>query len=522
MNRRAVLSVSNKTGLVELARGLVELGFDLISTGGTFKTLTEAGLPVRYVTEVTGFPEILDGRVKTLHPRIHGGILARATAEHLQQLEDNGIGLIDLVVVNLYPFKETIARPGVSFQEAIENIDIGGPSMVRAAAKNQERVSIVVNPERYPEVLQALREQGEISYDMRKRLAAEAFGHTAEYDQCIAGYLTAALAEESVSSSSSPSPSPFPAAITLGGQKAQDLRYGENPAQKAAFYRGADAAGTLAYGEQIQGKELSYNNWMDMDAAWGIVQDFSEPACAIIKHTNPCGTALGKTALEAYEKALAADPVSAFGGIIAFNRTVDAECAASLKAHFYEVIVAHEFSSDARAILQEKKNLRLVKVAQDGKPAHTPWKVRSIQGGFLIQEEDGGTTPISAWEVVSKRQPEPEELRELDFAWRVVKHVKSNAIVLAKAGQTLGVGAGQMNRVGSVKIALEQAGDKAQGAYLASDAFFPFPDSLEEAAKAGVRAVVQPGGSVRDAEVIEAADRLNLIMVFTNRRHFKH
>lgn len=521
MNRRAVLSVSNKTGLVELAQGLVELGFELVSTGGTFKTLTGAGLPVRYVTEVTGFPEILDGRVKTLHPKIHGGILARATAEHLQQLEDNGIGLIDLVVVNLYPFKETIAKPGVSFQEAIENIDIGGPSMVRAAAKNQERVSIVVNPERYPEVLQALREQGEIPYDMRKRLAAEAFAHTAEYDQCIAGYLTAELAGGAAAGESVPI-SPFPDAISLSAQKIQDLRYGENPAQKAAFYRGMDAAGTLAYGEQIQGKELSYNNWMDMDAAWGIVQDFSEPACAIIKHTNPCGTALGKTVLEAYERALAADPVSAFGGIIAFNRPVDAECATVLKAHFYEVIVADEFSPEAREILQEKKNLRLVKVAQDGKPTHTPWKVRSIQGGYLIQEEDGGTTPLSEWEVVSKRQPDPEDLRELDFAWRVVKHVKSNAIVLAKGGQTLGVGAGQMNRVGSVKIALEQAGEKAQGAYLASDAFFPFPDSLEEAAKAGVRAVVQPGGSVRDAEVIEAADRLNLIMVFTHRRHFKH
>ncbi|HHY25998.1 MAG TPA: bifunctional phosphoribosylaminoimidazolecarboxamide formyltransferase/IMP cyclohydrolase [Desulfitobacterium dehalogenans] len=516
MNRRAVLSVSNKTGIVEFAQGLVELGFELVSTGGTFKTLTEAGLPVRYVTEITEFPEILDGRVKTLHPKIHGGILARATEEHLQQLKDNDIGLIDLVVVNLYPFKETIAKPGVQFQEAIENIDIGGPSMVRAAAKNQERVGIVVNPQRYSEVLQALRELGEIPYAMRKRLAAEAFAHTAEYDQCIAAYLTAELAGESISTS------PFPNTITLSAQKAQDLRYGENPAQKAAFYRGVEAMGTLAHGEQIQGKELSYNNWMDMDAAWSIVQDFNDPACAIIKHTNPCGTALGKTALEAYERALEADPVSAFGGIIAFNRAIDAECASALKAHFYEVIVAPEFSSEARAILQEKKNLRLVKVAQDANPTIGPWKVRSIQGGYLIQEEDEGTTPVSEWQVASKRQPTPEDLRELDFAWRVVKHVKSNAIVLAKNGQTLGVGAGQMNRVGSVKIALEQAGEKAQGAYLASDAFFPFPDSLEEAAKAGVRAVVQPGGSVRDAEVIEAADRLNLIMVFTHRRHFKH
>lgn len=528
MNRRALLSVSNKTGIVELAQGLVELGFELVSTGGTFKTLTEAGLPVRYVTEITGFPEILDGRVKTLHPKIHGGILARGTEEHLQQLEENGIGLIELVVVNLYPFKETIAKEEVDFQEAIENIDIGGPSMVRAAAKNQERVSILVNPNRYEEVLKVLQEQGEVPYALRKRLAAEAFTHTAEYDLYITTYLITELAKESVAGSSNQSSneavsySRFPDAFTLSAQKVQDLRYGENPAQKAAFYSGTGASGTLAHGKQLQGKELSYNNWMDMDAAWGIVEDFREPACAIIKHTNPCGTALGNTAVEAYERALAADPVSAFGGIIAFNREVDAQCALALKAHFYEVIVSPEFSNDAREILKEKKNLRLFLVEQDKKPLFTPWKVRSIQGGFLVQEEDEGTVPVSEWEVVSERKPTTQDLQELDFAWRVVKHVKSNAIVLTKEGQTLGVGAGQMNRVGSVKIALEQAGEKALGAYLASDAFFPFPDSLEEAAKAGVRAVVQPGGSVKDAEVIEAANRLNLIMVFTHRRHFKH
>ncbi|AGA68736.1 IMP cyclohydrolase [Desulfitobacterium dichloroeliminans LMG P-21439] len=518
--RRAMLSVSNKTGLVEFARGLVELGFALVSTGGTFKTLTGAGLPVSYVTEITGFPEILDGRVKTLHPKVHGGILARGTAEHLQQLKENGIGLIELVVVNLYPFKETIAKPGVEFQEAIENIDIGGPSMVRAAAKNQERVSIVVNPERYGEVLQAMREQGEVPYALRKRLAAEAFAHTAEYDRYIADYLAQELAKESAESTTDQSV--FPDSITLSGQKVQDLRYGENPDQKAAFYRRIGAEGTLAHGQQLQGKELSYNNWMDMDAAWGIVEDFGEPACAIIKHTNPCGTALGKTALEAYERALAADPVSAFGGIIAFNRGIEAPCAEALKGHFYEVIVAPKFSEEAQEILQEKKNLRLVQVTPGAQRATAPWKVRSIEGGFLIQEEDEGTTPVSAWETVSDLKPTPQDIQELDFAWRVVKHVKSNAIVLTKMSQTLGVGAGQMNRVGSVKIALEQAREKAQGAYLASDAFFPFPDSLEEAAKAGVRAVVQPGGSVKDAEVIEAANRLGLILMFTHRRHFKH
>ncbi|MGE4272970.1 MAG: bifunctional phosphoribosylaminoimidazolecarboxamide formyltransferase/IMP cyclohydrolase [Desulfitobacterium sp.] len=522
MMRRAMLSVSNKTGLVEFARGLVELGFELVSTGGTFKTLTGAGLPVRYVTEITGFPEILDGRVKTLHPKVHGGILARGTAEHLQQLEENGIGLIELVAVNLYPFKETIAKPGVEFQEAIENIDIGGPSMVRAAAKNQERVSIVVNPERYGEVLQAMRDQGEVPYDLRKRLAAEAFAHTAEYDRYIADYLAQELAKESVGSTTTTDQSVFPDSITLSGQKVQDLRYGENPDQRAAFYRGIGSEGTLAHGKQLQGKELSYNNWMDMDAAWGIVEDFSEPACAIIKHTNPCGTALGETALEAYDRALAADPVSAFGGIIAFNREIDASCAEALKGHFYEVIVAPKFSVEAKEFLKEKKNLRLVQVTPGAQQGITPWKVRSIQGGYLIQEEDKGTVPVTDWEIVSDLKPTTQDILELDFAWRVVKHVKSNAIVLAKMSQTLGVGAGQMNRVGSVKIALEQAGEKAQGAYLASDAFFPFPDSLEEAAKAGIRAVVQPGGSVKDAEVIEAANRLGLILMFTHRRHFKH
>lgn len=518
MKRRAVLSVSDKTGIVELASGLVAIGYELISTGGTFKTITEAEIPVRYVTEITGFPEILDGRVKTLHPMIHAGILARETEDHLQQLEANGIGIIDLVVVNLYPFKETISKPGVQFEDAIENIDIGGPSMVRAAAKNQERVTVVVNPQRYGEVLEVLREKGEVPFGVRKRLAAEAFAHTAEYDLYIANYLEKELTGEDDSDSTVR----LPSILRISAQKVQDLRYGENPQQRAAFYRGAVASGTLAEGHQIQGKELSYNNWVDMDAAWAIVRDFSECSCAIIKHTNPCGTALGKTPLEAYTRALAADPISAFGGILAFNRVVDGECARELRAHFYEVIVAPQFSPEAQEILKEKVNLRLVVVARGIKNEAPQWKVRSIQGGFLVQEEDAGTVPTAEWEVVTEKKPSRDDLRELDFAWRVVKHVKSNAIVLSRNGQTLGVGAGQMNRVGSVKIALEQAGKEAKEAYLASDAFFPFPDSLEEAAKAGIRAVVQPGGSVKDQEVIDAANRLKLIMVFTHRRHFKH
>lgn len=516
--KRAVISVSNKTGIVELGKGLAELGYEIISTGGTFKTLKEAGIPVRYVTEITGFPEILDGRVKTLHPNIHAGILARDTAEHREQLEENGIGLVDLVVVNLYPFRETIAKPNVTFEDAIENIDIGGPTMVRAAAKNQERVAIVVNPKRYSEILETLRQEGEISYTLRKQLAAEAFAHTADYDKAIADYLEKQQAQEAGANRV------FPETLRLTAEKAQDLRYGENPQQNAAFYRTENSEGTLAGGVQLQGKELSYNNWVDMEAAWSLVQEFKEPACVIIKHTNPCGTALGKTPLEAYERALEADPISAFGGIMAFNRVVDAECAQLIHERFYEVILAPEFSPEAREIFKSKKNLRLVII---GRKASQPtsekgWKIRTIQGGFLVQEEDLGTTPSSEWEVVTEQKPTAGDLRELEFAWHVVKHVKSNAIVLTKNGQTLGVGAGQMNRVGSVKISMEQAGDKAQGAYLASDAFFPFPDSLEEAAKAGVRAVVQPGGSIRDEEVLEVANRLNLIMVFTHRRHFQH
>jgi phosphoribosylaminoimidazolecarboxamide formyltransferase/IMP cyclohydrolase len=514
MKRRALISVSDKTGIVAFAHELADLGFELISTGGTYKALDEANIPVKYVSEITGFPEVLDGRVKTLHPLIHGGILARDSVEHREQMEQNGIRFIDLVVVNLYPFRETIAKPGVTFEEAIENIDVGGPTMVRAAAKNHGRVIVVVNPESYEKVLSALREEGAVSAGMRRRLAAEAFAHTAEYDRLIAGYLERQL--EPIDS--------FPKTLRLTAQKVQELRYGENPQQKAAFYVNSETwGGTLASGKQIQGKELSYNNWVDMDAAWKIVREFESCAATIIKHTNPCGVALGKTPLEAYESALAADPVSAFGGIIAFNRVVDTICAKALKERFYEVIIAPEFSPEAREILSIKANLRLFVVGRGeaGKP-NSSWALKSIDGGYLVQEVDGGTTPVSEWDVVTDLSPSTEDLLALDFAWRVVKHVKSNAIVVTDQGQTLGIGAGQMNRVGSVKLALEQAGDNVKGAYLASDAFFPFPDSIEAAAKAGIRAIVQPGGSLKDAAVIEAANRLNIIMVFTHRRHFQH
>ena len=514
MKRRALISVSDKTGMVDFARELVVLGFELISTGGTYKVLNEANIPVLYVSEITGFPEILDGRVKTLHPLIHGGILAQDTVDHRKQMEENGISFIDLVVVNLYPFRETIAKPGVSFEEAIENIDVGGPTMVRAAAKNHERVTVVVNPKSYPEVLNELRQEAGVSESMRRRLAAEAFAHTAEYDRLIAGYLERQI--EPIDS--------FPKTLRLVARKVQALRYGENPHQEAAFYVNQETGGgTLATGKQIQGKELSYNNWVDMDAAWKIVLEFESCAAAIIKHTNPCGVALGKTPLEAYESAHAADPISAYGGIIALNRVVDTDCAKAIKEGFYEVIIAPEFSPEAREILSAKVNLRLFVVARgDAGKTTSSWTLKSIDGGYLVQEVDQGTTPASEWDVVTDLRPSTEDFIALDFAWRVVKHVKSNAIVVTDQSQTLGVGAGQMNRVGSAKLALDQAGDKANGAYLASDAFFPFPDSIEAAAKAGIRAIVQPGGSIHDPAVIEAANRLKLIMVFTHRRHFQH
>lgn len=514
MKRRALISVSDKTGIVAFAHELVELGFELISTGGTYKALDEANIPVKYVSEITGFPEVLDGRVKTLHPLIHGGILARDCVEHREQMEQNGISFIDLVVVNLYPFRETIAKPGVSFEEAIENIDVGGPTMVRAAAKNHDRVSVVVNPEAYGKVLSALREEGIVSAGMRRRLAAEAFAHTAEYDRLIAGYLEDQL--EPIDS--------FPKTFRFTAQKVQELRYGENPQQKAAFYVNSETGGgTLANGKQLQGKELSYNNWADMDAAWKLVREFDSTAVGIIKHSNPCGVALGRSPLEAYESAYAADPISAFGGIVAFNRVVDTSCAEALRERFYEVIIAPEFSPEAREILSAKANLRLFIVGR-GDPDKTNfgWALKGIDGGYLVQEVDRGTTPVDEWDVVTDLKPTKEDLIALDLAWRVVKHVKSNAIVVTDHEKTLGVGAGQMNRVGSVKIALEQAGEKVKGAYLASDAFFPFPDSIEASAKAGIRAIVQPGGSLKDAAVIEAANQLNMIMVFTHRRHFQH
>ncbi len=506
MTKRALISVSNKNGVVEFAQGLEALGWEIISTGGTFSLLQSSGIKVTKVAEVTGFPEILDGRVKTLHPNIHGGILARRSPEHMKELEQNKIDTIDLVAVNLYPFRETIQRPGVTLEEAIENIDIGGPTMIRSAAKNHQGVIVVVGPEDYPTILQNL-EGGGVSTEMRFKLAKKAFAHTAFYDSMIAQYMTGLLGEK------------FPEILVWGGEKIMDMRYGENPHQDAAFYRQALASSGLPLAKQLNGKELSYNNMIDAEAAFALVREFDEPACVIIKHTNPCGVAIGKDLTEAYCRAFDADPMSAFGGIIAFNRKVDQLTAEKAVEPFMEVIIAPAFEESALNILRSKKNLRLLELRMD-KP--TGLQLKSIEGGMVVQELDTIPLDINSLKVVTERSPSEEELRELAFAWKVVKHVKSNAIVVTKNHTSLGVGAGQMNRVGSAKLALEQAGERSKGAVLASDAFFPFKDTVEIAADFGIAAIIQPGGSVRDQESIDECNRRGIAMVFTGVRHFRH
>lgn len=504
--KRALISVSNKDGVVEFARGLEQLGYDIISTGGTFKTLQEAGIKVRQVADVTGFPEILDGRVKTLHPKIHGGILARRIPEHLQQITANAIEPIDIVAVNLYPFRETIAKQDVSLAEAIENIDIGGPAMVRSAAKNYQDVVIIVKPEFYPPVLQELQSSGQVSESTRFQLAREAFSHTGAYDAMISSYL-ARLQDV-----------PFPDNMVLAGEKVYELRYGENPHQKAAFYRSPDPGLGLADARQLNGKELSYNNIVDIQAGWSLVKEFDQTACVIIKHTNPCGTAIASTLAEAYENAFAGDPVSAYGGIIAFNRTVDLNTARKAAEPFMECIIAPGYEPEALVVLQAKKNLRLLEL-----PIVTAaeMQVKSVEGGFVVQESDQGAVDMDNIQVVTKKAPTEEELQEMAFAMKVAKHVKSNAIVIAKKGMTIGVGAGQMNRVGSAAIALQNR-EACKGAVMASDAFFPFKDTVELAAQAGITAIIQPGGSIRDQESIEECDLHGISMIFTGTRHFKH
>lgn len=515
MGRLALLSVSNKTGLIDFARQLVEeFEFDLISSGGTAASLQAAGLPVTKVSDYTGSPEILGGRVKTLHPRIHGGILARRDLpQDVADLEANSIRPIDLVVVNLYPFEQTIAQPDVTLPEAIENIDIGGPAMLRASAKNYAHLTVLCNPSQYDAYLEELRQhRGEPSLEFRQGCAIQAFSHTATYDQAIASYLIGTQQEAAT----------LPQRFTLSGQQLQSLRYGENPHQPATWYQTGTVPTGWAAATKLQGKELSYNNLVDLEAARRIIAEFTDdtPAAAILKHTNPCGVALGTTLSEAYEKALNADPVSAFGGIVAFNRPIDAATATALTKLFLECVVAPECEPDAQEILAAKSKVRVLLLPDlKAGPAQT---VKVIAGGFLVQSADDQLATPDDWQIVTQRQPTTEELEELLFAWKVCKHVKSNAIVVTRDRTTLGVGAGQMNRVGSVKIALDQAGEKAKGATLASDGFFPFDDSVRTAAAAGISTIVQPGGSLRDQDSIKAADELGLVMVFTGIRHFLH
>jgi phosphoribosylaminoimidazolecarboxamide formyltransferase/IMP cyclohydrolase len=511
---RALLSVTDKTGLLPFAQRLHALGVELISTGGTAKLLRDNRIPVREVAEITGFPEMLDGRVKTIHPRIAGGILAvRDNPEHMRALAEHGIPPIQMVVVNLYEFSKFANKPGVSREELIENIDIGGPTMIRAAAKNFQDVAIVVSPAQYEPILAELTQHaGSLIPATHWHLAQQAFLHTAAYDQAV----STRLLEVDAAGNSIPAET-LPASLRISAPRAAVLRYGENPHQQAALYKLGDAG--IAGAEQLHGKELSYNNLVDLDAAWLLVQEFANPAAAIIKHTNPCGCAEQATLAEAYRKALEADPVSAFGGVLAFNREVDKETASEVAKLFVEAIAAPEFSADALAILTAKKNLRLIKVKPLAKPELV---VKSITGGLLVQTADAEPLNEAALQVKTKRLPTPEEMRALLFAWKVCKHVKSNAIVFANAGQSVSVGAGQMSRVDSVKVAAMKAVLPLKGTVLASDAFFPFPDGLEEAAKHGITAAIQPGGSVKDADVIAAADRLNLAMVFTGVRHFRH
>jgi phosphoribosylaminoimidazolecarboxamide formyltransferase/IMP cyclohydrolase len=519
--QRAILSVTDKTGLADFARQLSGLGIELISTGGTAKLLRDSGIAVKDISELTGFPEMLDGRVKTLHPKVHGGILHRRDdPKHIAAVAEHGIAPIDMVVVNLYAFEKTAAKPGVAFGELIENIDIGGPSMIRSAAKNFHDVAIVTSPADYDSIAAELeRETGRLSLATKWRLAQKAFATTAAYDSAIASTL------ERISPDSfqlQPEATAFPPILRFSFHKTLDLRYGENPHQKAAMY--SDGSGTgVANARQLQGKELSFNNIVDLQAAWDLAQEFDDPefdspVCAIIKHTNPCGAATGKTLAEAYKRALECDPVSAFGGVIGVNRPIDAEAAEEMHKLFLEVIAAPSFDEAAKAKFATKKNLRLVQVAA----ADQNWVLKNVSGGMLIQDADIRPLQEADLRVVTQRPPTPEETRALLFAWKVCKHVKSNAIVYARDGQTVGVGAGQMSRVDAAKLGAMKAQLPLQGTVAASDAFFPFPDGVEEIARAGATAIIQPGGSQRDAEVIAAADRLGLAMIFTGVRHFRH
>lgn len=517
--QRALLSVTDKTGLAAFARQLAALGVELVSTGGTARTLREAGLQVRDISDLTGFPEMLDGRVKTLHPKVHGGILyVRSDDRHRAAVAEHGIEPIDMVVVNLYAFQQTARRAGVAFGDLIENIDIGGPSMVRSAAKNFEDVAIVTSPGDYEALASEMATAGgALSLETRWRLARQAFSVTAAYDAAIAGTLAEVASPPRHDAAVEFAASQFPPVLRLDYTRVMDLRYGENPHQKAALYGDGSGLG-VAGATQLQGKELSYNNLVDLDACWELVQEFQEPAVGIIKHTNPCGAAIGASIAEAYRKALSTDPTSAFGSVIGINREVDEEAAGEIVKLFVEAIAAPSFSEGALKLFHAKKNLRLVEV----RDVRSSRVLKQVSGGLLAQEADRGRVTPTELKTVTKRAPTEEEMQSLLFAWRVAKHVKSNAIVYARDGQTLGVGAGQMSRVDAAKFGAMKAVLPLANSVAASDAFFPFPDGLEAVAAAGATAIIQPGGSVRDGEVIERGDALGMAMVFTGMRHFRH
>ena len=515
---KALISVSDKTGVVEFAKGLVALGWEILSTSGTMKLLKESGVPVTSVSDVTGFPEICDGRVKTLHPKIHGALLARRDIpEHMKELKDNDIETIDLVCVNLYPFRETIAKPNVTMEDAVEHIDIGGPSMLRSAAKNWESVTVVCNPADYETILSEIKADGNTTRETRLKLSAKAYTHTAEYDMAISTYMRAQAG--------------LPEKLFLEYDLKQELRYGENPHQEAKFFASTvKEPFSLATAEQLNGKELSYNNIQDANATLNIAREFDEPFCVGVKHMNPCGSATGKTIAEAWKKAYEADKTSIFGGIVAANREIDLETAQMLKPIFLEIVMAPSFAPDALELLCTKKNLRVLKVDMT-KDNTVRKQYVSMNGGMLVQDRDINTKPVAADQCVTELKPTAEQLADMEFAWKIVKHVKSNAIVVAKDGMTYGVGAGQMNRIGSAEIALKQAQNTlkeegkdimTEGLVLASDGFFPFNDCVALAAEYGIKAIVQPGGSIRDEDSVKLANEKGITMLFTGERHFKH
>ncbi len=508
--KRALISVSDKTGLIPFAQQLRELGYEIISTGGTKRSLEEAGIETISISDITHFPEIMDGRVKTLHPNVHGALLCvRDNPDHVKQLEELNIDYIDMVVVNLYPFKETILKEGVSHEEIIENIDIGGPSMLRSASKNYQSIPVIVDPKDYDSVISELKENGDTCLVTREFLAAKVFRHTAAYDTLIAQYLTNKTGDK------------FPENYTVTFEKVQDLRYGENPHQDAAFYKTYNPKYSIANAKQLHGKELSYNNIQDANACIEVVKDFSEPCAVGMKHMNPCGVGIGNTIEEAWDKAFEADPTSIFGGIVSFNREVDKATAEKLSKIFLEIIIAPSYTEEAFAILSQKKNIRLLQL-DTTLEVNNKLKVTNVNDGILVQDADIEEIRVADFTYPTDRKPSEEEMKQLLMAWKVVKHVKSNAIVLVKDDMTVGVGAGQMNRVGSVAIAIAQAKEKSKGSVMGSDAFFPMGDSVETAAQAGVCAIIQPGGSIKDQESIDACNKHGIAMVFTGKRHFKH